>query len=53
MMQLLFRPVLLMAILSMILGVSARQTVEGFGKDLKTLGDSIEKKANKSDSSSD
>lgn len=51
--HLFFKPVLLMAILSMILGVSGCQTVEGFGKDLQTLGDSIEKKANKSGSSSD
>ncbi len=39
------KPFLMLTVVLMILGLSGCETMEGFGKDVKTLGESIEKKA--------
>jgi len=47
------KPFLTLTVVLMILGLSGCETMEGFGKDVKSLGDSIEKAAGDSDDDSD
>ena len=42
---------LIMTILMMLAGISGCETMEGFGKDLQKLGNSIEDSADEDDSS--
>jgi entericidin A len=47
------KPLMLLTMLLLMPGLAGCNTVEGFGKDLKHLGGSIEKKAEKTTDSSD
>jgi predicted small secreted protein len=51
--MLLLKPLIILALLSMTVGLVGCNTVEGFGEDMKTLGEKIEKKAGQSSDSSD
>ena len=41
----LFKPLALLSALMMTIGLAGCNTIEGFGKDLKKVGEKIEKKA--------
>jgi predicted small secreted protein len=47
------KPFLMLTVILMIFGLSGCETMEGFGKDVQSLGDSIEKAASDSDDDSD
>ena len=44
---------LIFSLLAMTTGITGCNTMEGFGEDMKTLGEKIEKKAGQSSDSSD
>jgi entericidin A len=43
------KPFLLLTVILAVFGVSGCETMEGFGKDMQKLGDSIEKSASDDD----
>jgi predicted small secreted protein len=47
------KPFLMLTVILMIFGLSGCETMEGFGKDVKKLGDSIENAASDSDDDPD
>ncbi len=47
------KPFLILTVVLMIFGSSGCETIEGLGKDVRKLGDSIEKAATGSDEDSD